>query len=184
MFWPMFQLIRGRVTRVCHFTVTLNVRLWGWVEWHWSFSTALDVAVDFPLLVSAARRRSENCCGCLIAERLKPFTVHAGFIDVLQCGPVQMWNIPVSAAGLALLEMFKVFQSESSYCLGEKKAVAVLDSELFFFFLKKRKTPVESSTHQDGAIFCRSAFVICAKIIVFGCALADMLAKKKTKQHL
>lgn len=52
-----------------------------------------------------------------------------GFIDVLQSGPVQMWNIPVWKAGLVLLEVFKVFQRESIYCLGEKKAVVVLDSE-------------------------------------------------------
>lgn len=41
-----------------------------------------------------------------------------------------MWNIPVSKAGLALLEVFKVFQCESIYCLGEKKAVVVPDSEM------------------------------------------------------
>lgn len=46
-----------------------------------------------------------------------------------------MWNIPVLKAGLVLLEVFKVFQSESIYCLGEKKAVVVLDAE----------TPAESS---------------------------------------
>lgn len=69
---------------------------------------------------------------------------------------MQMWNIPVSEAGLALLEMFKVFQCESIYCLGEKKAVAVLESE----------TPGESSINQDWAIFCTSAFVRCAEIIL------------------
>lgn len=94
-----------------------------------------------------------------------------------------MWNTPVSAAGLALLEMFKVFQRESIYCLGEKKALAVLDSELFFFFLKKKKqkTPVESSIGRDGGIFCRSAFVICAKMIVLAVSFADTLATHKNK---
>lgn len=76
-----------------------------------------------------------------------------GFIDVLHSGPVQMWNIPVLKAGLALLEVFKVFQRESIYCLGEKKAVVVLDSE----------TPA-SSFHQDGAIFCTTVFGHCAEI--------------------
>lgn len=67
---------------------------------------------------------------------------------------MQMWNIPVLKAGLALLEVFKVFQCESIYCLGEKKALVVLDSE----------TPAEPSIHQDGAIFCTSVFVHCAEI--------------------
>lgn len=95
-----------------------------------------------------------------------------------------MWNTPVSAVGLALLEMFKVFQRESIYCLGEKKALAVLDSELFFFFFwekKKRKTPAESSIRRGGGIFCRSAFVICAKMIVLAVSFADMLATHKNK---
>lgn len=82
-------------------------------------------------------------------------------------------------AGLALLEMFKDLQCESIYCLGEKKAVAVPYSELFK--KKKRKTPVESSIHQDGAIFYRAAFVICPETTLFGCVLADMLAKEKKK---
>lgn len=133
------------------------------------------------ILASAALQCSElNCCGCLIAERFKALAVRAAFIDALQRGPVRMWNTPVSAAGLALLEMFKVFQRESIYCLGEKKALAVLDSELFsfFFFKKKRKTPVELSIRRDGEIFF---FVICAKMIVLAVSFADMLATHKNK---
>lgn len=81
-----------------------------------------------------------NCCGWLIAERFKPFTLPqrltlAGvasvcFITELPCGPGQMWNIPISEGRVALLRMFKVFQCESIYCLRERTALAVLESEL------------------------------------------------------
>lgn len=70
---------------------------------------------------------------------------------MLQCGPVQMQNIPISAAGLALLEMFKVFQCESIYCLGEKKAVAVLDSELFLKKEKRQWSQVFNKTEHFSA---------------------------------
>lgn len=77
----------------------------------------------------------------------KSFAAHVGFIDALRRGPVQMYSIPISEAGLGSLEMLKVFQCESVYCSREKKAVAVLDSELWGKKKKKKKrieTPAES----------------------------------------
>lgn len=82
-----------------------------------------------------------NCCGWLIADRFKPFTLphfltlagvaSVGFITVLQCGHEKMWNIPISEARVAWLKMFKAFQCQSIYCLREKKALAILESALW-----------------------------------------------------
>lgn len=48
-----------------------------------------------------------------------------GFIT-LQCGPKQMWTIPISEARAVIVEMFKALLCQSIYCLKERRALTVL----------------------------------------------------------